>query len=274
SGSMPSLTPRASAGSSSAAMPSSTICREPTRSLPTTPPQTSTSTSAPRAAASSRARRLSSIRRSLSRSSSAGKKPPRQRLERRRPAARIAFAAWRTGTSADGWRHGAIQGTPARAHASTVSRSPARTVAVFRLSRASPGAGVRNALTPPSSRLHPGEAQHEPHALHRQLGVEQHAGLVSENEELAQVPNVPRALHARDHAEVVLEAVEVGEEHDAGLVVVGRRLEDQPRERDRRLERLAVARDVAGVERLQRRRRRRRDRVEDAEERVGVVLAV
>src|SRR5690606_38844161 len=244
SGSMPSLTPRASAGSSSAAMPSSTICREPTRSLPTTPPQTSTSTSAPRAAASSRARRLSSMRLSLSRSSSAGKKPPRQRLETRRPAARIAFAAWRTGTSANCWRHGAIQGTPARAHASTVSRSPARTVAVFRLSRASPGAGVRNALTPPSSRLHPGEAQHEPHALDRQLGLEEHAGPVGEHEQLGEVGDAARALHPGDHPEVVLEAVEVREEHHARLVVVGRRLEDVAREGDGGLEDLAVARLV------------------------------
>ena len=83
-----------------------------------------------------------------------------------------------------------------------------------------------------------------------------------------------RALLAADHPEVALVPVEVGEEDDAGLVAVGRRLEDVAGERHGRREDLLVAVEVAVVERGERRRRGRRDRVEDPEQRVAVAAHV
>ena len=84
-----------------------------------------------------------------------------------------------------------------------------------------------------------------------------------------------RALLAADHDEVVLVAVEPGQEDDAGLVEARRRLEDVARQRHRRRQ------DRVEARRGRRRRARasaarggRRDRVEDAEQRVAVALRV
>ena len=86
----------------------------------------------------------------------------------------------------------------------------------------------------------------------------------------ARCSDAARALLAADHREVRLVAVQPGQEHDAGLVEARRRREDVARQRHRRREDRVEARAVAGRERRQRGRRRRRDRVEDAEQRVGV----
>ena len=78
-----------------------------------------------------------------------------------------------------------------------------------------------------------------------------------------------RALLPADHDEMILQAVEPGEEDDAGLVEPGRRLEDVPRQRHRRLEDAVEALQVAGGEAREAGRCGRRDGVEDAEQRVG-----
>ena len=86
---------------------------------------------------------------------------------------------------------------------------------------------------------------------------------------------MPRAdFHAAEHPEMILEAVQPGEEHDARLVVLGRRLEDASRERHGRVEDGVVAGTVALRQAVHRRGRRRCDRVEDAEQRMRMVLAV
>src|SRR5262245_62133352 len=69
-------------------------------------------------------------------------------------------------------------------------------------------------------------------------------------------------------------AVEIGEEHDAGLVRVSRRLKDVARERDGRRQYRLEGRAVTGVQGLQGAGRGRRDRVDDAEESVAVALFV
>ena len=79
---------------------------------------------------------------------------------------------------------------------------------------------------------------------------------------------------AADHGEMVLVAVQPGEEDDAGLVEAGRGGEDQARQRHGRVENVVEARLVAARERRERRGGGRRDRVEDAEERVGIALLV
>ena len=80
------------------------------------------------------------------------------------------------------------------------------------------------------------------------------------------------ALLPADHGEVILVSVQPGEEHDAGLVEARRRREDQPRQRHGRREDVVEAGLVARGEPRQRRRGGRRDRIEDAEQRVGMAL--
>ena len=82
------------------------------------------------------------------------------------------------------------------------------------------------------------------------------------------------ALLAADHREVVLIAVQPGKEDDTGLVEAGGRGEDQPGQRDGRLENLPESGLVAGGKPRQRRRGGRRDRIEDAEQRIGIALLV
>ena len=64
-------------------------------------------------------------------------------------------------------------------------------------------------------------------------------------------------------------AVEIGHEHDAGLVEPRRRLEDMARQRHRRPQHVVKTGRVAGRKPRQRIGRRRRDGIEDAEQRVG-----
>src|SRR5690606_25244782 len=140
---------------------------------------------------------------------------------------------------------GAIQGTPALAQASAMATrsgpstaSSGRTVAVLRLrreraaARASPLAATRASPRAPlpksplaaaarpsaigspvksSSTINAGELQHRAHALGGELGIDQDAGLVGQPEQLREVQDAAGALQPGDHAEVVLEAVEVGE---------------------------------------------------------------
>ena len=102
------------------------------------------------------------------------------------------------------------------------------------------------------------------------VGVAENAGLVGEGEEFAEVGDGAGGFSAADHAEVGLEAIEEGEEDDAGFVVLGGRSEDVARERHGGREQLVVARDVAGVERGESEGCGGRDGVEDAEQRVAV----
>ena len=106
------------------------------------------------------------------------------------------------------------------------------------------------------------------------VGVGEDAGLVGEAEELGEVLERAGALLAADHDEMVLQAVEVGEEHDAGLVEAGRRLEDVARQRDGGLEQVEELVVAAAAERLEGGRGDRRDGVEDAEQGVGVAVLV
>ena len=83
-----------------------------------------------------------------------------------------------------------------------------------------------------------------------------------------------RALLPADHREVRLVAVEPRQEHDARLVEARRRREDVARQRHGGREHRVETRAIAGRERGERRRRGGRDRVEDAEQRVGVARRI
>jgi hypothetical protein len=84
----------------------------------------------------------------------------------------------------------------------------------------------------------------------------------------------PRAFLPADHGEMILMAVEIGHEHDAGLVEPGRRLEDMARQRHRRSQHVVEAGLVARREPRQCVGCRRRDGIEDAEQRMGKALVV
>ena len=112
------------------------------------------------------------------------------------------------------------------------------------------------------------------HALAGEVGIAQQAGAVGEAEQLGEVRKRARALLAADHDEMVLQAVEVGHEHDAGLVEARRRLEDVARQGNGRLQDVIEALAVAGCERGECGGGGRRDGVEDAEQRVAVALVV
>ena len=64
-----------------------------------------------------------------------------------------------------------------------------------------------------------------------QLGIGEQPGGVGEAEQLGEMQGRARALLAADHGEVILQAVEIGHEHHAGLVEARRRLEDVARQR-------------------------------------------
>ena len=63
------------------------------------------------------------------------------------------------------------------------------------------------------------------------VGVAEDTGLVGEDEEFAEVGDGAGGFRAADQAEVGLEAVEEGEEDDAGFVVLRGRSEDVAGER-------------------------------------------
>src|SRR4051812_27176188 len=240
---------RSRAYGTSAAIASSTMRRAAAMSRSGGGPQTSTSVSEPSSAVSSIARRLSSMRAARSAAVAAGNMPPRHTLETRRPELRTRRRLSARPTSAILWRQMPIAGSSARRQPSSASARLHRLVVIwFRLRRAQGSdVGMRTSLAGDA-----GDAQDTTHAVGGELAVEQQAGRVGEPVQLREVDDGARALLAADHAEVGLVAVQVGEEHDAGLVRVGRRLEDVTRQRDGwREDRLERGR-VAGVERLQR----------------------
>jgi len=116
--------------------------------------------------------------------------------------------------------------------------------------------------------------EHSAHARDRELGVAQQAGGIREAEQLGEMHERARALLAADHDEMVLVAVQIRHEDDAGLVEPGRRLEDVPRERHGRRQDLVERRDAILAERRERGAGRQRDRIEDAEQGIAVMLAV
>src|SRR6185503_2332964 len=69
-----------------------------------------------------------------------------------------------------------------------------------------------------------------------EIGIADEAGRVGKPERLDQMHERASALLAADHDEMLLVAVEIGEEDDAGLVELRRRLEDVARQRHGRLE--------------------------------------
>ena len=103
--------------------------------------------------------------------------------------------------------------------------------------------------------------------------IGQHPRLVGEAEQFRKCCSERVALLAADHGEMVLQAVEIGEEHDAGFVEAGRRREDVAAERHGRFEQFEELVLAAAAERRERGRSGRRDGVEDAEQRVGIALA-
>ena len=158
---------------------------------------------------------------------------------------------------------------PRRAQASMMAgrASCLRTVAVF----------IDRSERSPSSVAHqaiPCTASTALMRAPREIGIAQQAGAVGEAEQLRKMRERAGALLAADHDEVVLQAVEIGHEHDAGLVEAGGRLEDVTREGHGRRQDVVEAAPVAGCERRERGRGGRRDGVEDAEQRIAVALLV
>ena len=105
-------------------------------------------------------------------------------------------------------------------------------------------------------------------------GLASNPALVRQPKQFGQMQRRARALLPADHGEMILMAVEIGHEHDAGLVEPRRRLEDMARQRHRRPQHVVEAGLVSGGEPRQRVGRRRRDGIEDAEQRMGETLLV
>ena len=112
------------------------------------------------------------------------------------------------------------------------------------------------------------------HARHGELRVTQEVRRVGKSKQLGQVQQRTRPLLAADDREVILQAVEIGCEHDASLVELRGRFEDMPRQRDRRRQDLLVGLEVVVGERRQSRACRGSNDIEDAGQRIGVALPV
>src|SRR5215468_6022153 len=123
----------------------------------------------------------------------------------------------------------------------------------------------------PFQAVHGEQVAHPPAS---ELGIAQEPGAVGEAERLREVRDLAGALLPADHHEVVLVAVQPAEEDDTRLVEPRRSAEDVARQRHRWREDLAEAPAVTRRQSGQRGGRGRGDRVEDAEQRVGVALAV
>src|SRR5438067_11613546 len=83
------------------------------------------------------------------------------------------------------------------------------------------------------------ETVHDEEAAHARAGevrIAQQCGGVGELEQLDEMRQAARALLASDHDEMILMAVEPGQEDDARLVEARRGAEDVPRQRHRRCE--------------------------------------
>src|SRR5215472_493320 len=119
-----------------------------------------------------------------------------------------------------------------------------------------------------------GDPQDGAHPVQRELRVPEQAGLVGEPEDLRQVDDRAPALQAADHPEMRLVAVQVGDEHDPGLVVEGRVPEDVPGQRHGRRQDALEALHVAIVKRQEGGRRGGRDDVEGSQQSVGIATAI
>src|SRR4051794_2895264 len=163
--------------------------------------------------------------------------------------------------------------TPGPAHATGRStparpwRSPRRRPRAASTSW-SPGSGCTG------SRIDSSYPEQLPEPVDGQLRIGEYAGLVGQPERVSQVRQRPPGLETTDHGEAGLVAVQPGQEGDAGLVVVRRRREDLPRQRNGRLEDLLVRREVTPVQGLQSGCGCRCDRREDPEQCVAVAVLV
>ena len=262
---MPSRTPSCCAVGTRSAIASATMRRARARSrLPDgSPPETRTRVSAPSSAASAMARRLSA--RALARAGPSGwvKKPPRQRLDTCRPAARTVAAARRRPASATRSRHSPIAGISmpdAQVHA-------LRQVKVLHrgLIEGQPVAAERA----PGHRR-PAEARYPVIRSAARAGERSAPAAAASSKTRTRWAARPPGLEAVQHGEVRLQAVQPGQERDADLVAGGGWLEDRPAQLRGGPHGRVVAGQVAGVERVQRGRGRGGDRGEGAEQRVTV----
>src|SRR3954447_16634268 len=140
----------------------------------------------------------------------------------------------------------------------------------------SPGSGCTDSCTDSctGSRVDSSYPEQLPEPIDGQLRICENAGLVGQPEGVSQVRQRPPGLQTTDHGEAGLVAVQPGQEGDAGLVVVRRRREDLPRQRNGRLEDLLVRREVTPVQGLQSGCGCRCDRREDPEQCVAVAVRV
>src|SRR5262245_30694261 len=83
------------------------------------------------------------------------------------------------------------------------------------------------------------------HGMAGEMGVREQPGLISEPQDVSEIAQGPHRLRARGHDEMILEAVEPGQEDDAGLIILCRRPEDEPRQghcrRQQPCKRVAIA---------------------------------
>ena len=190
------------------------------------PPTTRTRHCAPIAAASSMARWLSSSAARRPAASAAGNMPPRHRPVTVIPCARISCAARSTPQACTMSRQGEIAEMPARAQPSTSSTSD-HGFTVIELIDRSERSFDRSRITP-ARRGPPSRRRMRPAA--RSGSASRPAASASRNSS-ARCKRRARALLAADQGEMILQAIEIGHEHHAGLVEARRRLEDVTRQR-------------------------------------------
>ena len=187
------MTPAFSASGSTSSRPSSTVARASSRVCPLAGPETMTSTGAPSIAASSMATAIVRdafaplFRRRCGKPSSATQARDaqafpanhRRRLLRRR---RRVYAATPP-----------MYGTPLCEQLRTTCSSDHGSAVIWlKLRRSADSCDTC-------------QQQKAPHSQHRQFRVAQHASLIRQHEQLAQMRNGPRALQAANHAESATE---------------------------------------------------------------------
>ena len=219
---------------------------------------------APSAWASAMARRLSSIAAARPAASAAGNMPPRQRPVTVSPASRICRAA-----AADA--HGLQHVAPGRDAGDAVAGAALDAVGeapAFLHRDGVEAEGTRGRHATPCT------ASSDRMRGCRHIRIGQQPRGIGQPEQLGKMLDAAGGLLAADHGEVGLVAVQPGHEDHAGLVEAGRRLEDMPAQRHGRRQDGVEAGQVVRGQRRQRPAHRRRDRIEDAEQRVGMALRV
>src|SRR5215203_946146 len=148
-----------------------------------------------------------------------------------------------------------------RAHASTMAtRSPCRrTVAVLIESQRWSCEKSRILCWFMKSGLDPARGQYNTHAVYREIGIAQQPGRVGQAENIRKMQRRARTFLAADHGEVILMAVQIGHEYDAGFVEARRRAKDMTRQRHRGRQDVVKSLAVAGCEAGQSRGSRRRN---------------